>query len=98
MNEFSYPFDHLSTQVAQVGLRVKMSKCKILGLSGISPSIEIFHGYILIIDGLHILGVLVSSQDFAMHFLDEVLFHDMVHINDLPLLRDTHVVLGILSS
>jgi hypothetical protein len=33
-----------------------------------------------------------------MHFLDEVLFQDGVHIDDLPLLGNTHVVLGILSS
>jgi hypothetical protein len=33
-----------------------------------------------------------------MHFLDEVLFQDMLYINDLPLLGNSHVVLGILSS
>jgi len=33
-----------------------------------------------------------------MHFLDEVLFQNLVHINDLHLLRDTHVALGIMSS
>ncbi len=28
MNEISRAFDHLSTQLAQLGLRVKVSKCK----------------------------------------------------------------------
>jgi hypothetical protein len=30
--------------------------------------------------------------------LDEVLFQNMAHIDDLPLLGDAHVALGILSS
>jgi hypothetical protein len=73
MSELSCPFDHLSTQLAQVGLKVKVLKCKFWGLSRISPSIKIFHGCILIIDGLHILGVPMGFQDFATHYLDEVL-------------------------
>jgi hypothetical protein len=40
----------------------------------------------------------MGFQDFATRFLDEALFQDMVHIDDLPLLRDTQVVLGILCS
>ncbi len=48
--------------------------------------------------GLHILGVLTGSQDFATHFLNEVLFQDSAHINDLSFLGDTQVTLGILSS
>jgi hypothetical protein len=36
----------------------------------------------------------MSFQDFATHFLDE----DVVHIDDLLLLRDTHIALGILTS
>ncbi len=52
----------------------------------------------MVIDDLCILGVLMSFQDFATHFLDEVLFHDVVHINDLHLLGGFHVALGILSS
>ncbi len=35
---------------------------------------------------------------FAMHFLDEVFFQDVVHIDDLFLLGDTQIALGILSS
>jgi hypothetical protein len=70
------------------------------------PLSEIIHafdhlstqGYNLVKDGLRILGVLVGSQDFATHFLDEVLSQNMVHVNDLPLLRDTHVALGIFFS
>jgi hypothetical protein len=55
-------------------------------------------GCTLVKNGLCILGVLVGSQDFATHFLDEVLFQDMVHIDDLLLLGDAHVTLGILFS
>jgi hypothetical protein len=40
----------------------------------------------------------VGFQDFAMHFLDEVLSQDVVHINDLPLLGNAQITLGILSS
>jgi hypothetical protein len=44
------------------------------------------------------LGVPVGFQNFFTHFLDEALFHDMVHINDFPFLQDVEVALGILSS
>jgi hypothetical protein len=40
----------------------------------------------------------MSFQDFATHFLDEALFQDVVHIDDLLLLGDTHIALGILTS
>jgi hypothetical protein len=43
-------------------------------------------------------GVLMGFQDFAMHFLDEVLSHDVAHIENFPLLGDVYVTLGILSS
>jgi hypothetical protein len=52
----------------------------------------------LVIDGLRILDVLVGLKNFATHFLDEVLFQDMAHIDDFPLLGNAHVVLGILFS
>ncbi len=73
MNEF---FLHLwppFNPISQVGLRVKVSKCKFWSPSWIFPSIQFFHSYILVIDGLRILGVLMGFQDFATHFLDEVL-------------------------
>ncbi len=38
-----------------------------------------------------------GSQDFVTHFLDEALFLDVVHTDDLPLLGDAQVALGILS-
>jgi hypothetical protein len=60
MNEITHAFDHLSTQLALVGLRVKMLKCKLWNPSKVSSSIQIHEGYILVIDGLHILGVLVG--------------------------------------
>ncbi len=40
----------------------------------------------------------MGSQDFATHFLDEVLSQDVAHINDLFFLGDVQVALGILSS
>jgi hypothetical protein len=36
-----------------------------------------------------ILGVLVGFKDFTTHFLDEVLFQDVAHIDDLIFLGDT---------
>jgi hypothetical protein len=59
---------------------------------------EIIQGCILVTYGLHIMGVSVGFQDFAMHFLDEVLFQDVAHIDHLLLLGDAQVALGILSS
>jgi hypothetical protein len=44
------------------------------------------------------LGVLMGFQDFTTHFLDEVLFQDVVHIDDIPFFRNAKVALGILSS
>jgi len=38
------------------------------------------------------------GHKWFMHFLDEVSFLDLAHINDLYLLRDTHVALGIMFS
>jgi hypothetical protein len=35
------------------------------------------------------LGVLAGFQDFAMHFLDEFLFQDVVHIDDFSFLENT---------
>jgi hypothetical protein len=40
----------------------------------------------------------MGFQDFVTHFLDEVLFQDVMHINNLPLLRDAQVALRILFS
>ncbi len=48
--------------------------------------------------GLCILGVPMGFHDFTMHFLDEVLFEDVAHIDDLPFLGDAHVGLGIFFS
>jgi len=33
----------------------------------------------------------MGSQDFATHFLDEVLSQDVVHIDEINLLGNTHV-------
>jgi len=43
-------------------------------------------------------GVPMRSQDFTTHFLNEALSQNMAHIDDLPLLGDAQVVLGISSS
>ncbi len=96
MSEITHVFDQLLTQLALVGLGVKMSKCKLWNPSKIFLDIEILQGYTLIIDGLCILCVPRGSQDFAMHFLDEVLSQDMAHIDDLPFLGNVLVALGIL--
>jgi hypothetical protein len=37
----------------------------------------------------------MGFQDFVTHFLDEALSQNMAHINDLLLLGNTQVVLGI---
>jgi hypothetical protein len=98
MNEITYALDHLSTQLALVGLRVKVSKWKHWSPLRLSLGINIFQGCTLVIDGLCILGVLVDFQDFATHFLDEALSQDVVHIDDLSFLGDAWVALCILSS
>jgi len=43
-------------------------------------------------------GCANGFSNFAMHFLDEVLFLKAAHIDDLPLLGDAQVALGILAS
>jgi len=98
MNKIIPTFDHLLTQLTLVGLRVKLSKCKLWSPLGFSLSIEVLHGYSLVINGLCILGALVGFQNFVTHFLDQILFQDVVHINDLFLLGNTQVALGILFS
>jgi hypothetical protein len=52
MNEITYTFDHLSTQLALVELRAKVSKWKLWSPSRIFLRIEILKGYILIVGGL----------------------------------------------
>jgi len=98
LNEITRTFDHLSTQLAIVGLRVKMSKCKLWSPLEIYLGIKIPQDCILVINGLLILGVPMGFQDFSMHFLDETLYQNVAHVDNLPLLGDTLVVLGILPS
>jgi hypothetical protein len=52
--------DHISAQLNLVGLKVKVSKCKLWNPSRFSLSIKILWGYILVTYGLCILGVLVN--------------------------------------
>ncbi len=75
-----------------------MSKCKLWSSSNISLGIKIPQGCILVIDDLRILGVSMGSQDLVLHFLDEVLFQNVAHINDFLFLGDTLVTLVNLSS
>ncbi len=98
LNDITRTFDHISTQLAIVGLKVKVLMCKLWNPLKIFSGIKILQGYTLVINGLHILGVQVGFQTFATHFLNEILSHDVVHINDFPLLGDAQVTLGILSS
>jgi len=74
MNEIIYAFDHLSTQLTLVGLRVNVSKCKLWNLLEIFQNLKIFQSYSLVTNGLRILGVPMGSQDFTTHFLNEILF------------------------
>ncbi len=41
ISEITYAFDHLSTQLTLIGLKVKVSKCKLLNPSGIFLGLEI---------------------------------------------------------
>jgi hypothetical protein len=43
-------------------------------------------------------GVPMGFLNFVTHFLDKVLSQDVAHIDDFPLLKNTQVALGILSS
>jgi hypothetical protein len=56
-----------------VGLKVRVSKCKLWNPLGLSLAIENPRGCALVIDGLCILGVTVGFKEFAMHVLDEAL-------------------------
>jgi hypothetical protein len=86
MNEITHAFDHVSTQLALIELKVKMSKCKFWNPTQISLNIKILQGCILVTNGLRILGVPMGFQDFAMHFVDEVLSQDVAYIDDLSFL------------
>jgi hypothetical protein len=68
MSEITHTLNHLSTQLALVGLRVKISKCKLWNPSGISLNMKIPQGSILVTDGLCILYVPMGSQNFTTHF------------------------------
>jgi hypothetical protein len=97
LNEITRAFDHLSTQITIVGLRVKMSKCKLWNPLEIYLGIKIPQGCTLVANGLHILGVPMGSQDFAMYFLDEVLYQNVAYIDNRPLLGNAchNVSLGL---
>jgi hypothetical protein len=75
-----------------------VSKCKFWNPLKIPSDIEILKSYTLVIDGLRIFCVLVGFQNFVTHFLDEALFQNVAHINDLLFLGNTQVALVILSS
>jgi hypothetical protein len=89
MSEITHAFDDLLTQLTLIRLRAKVSICKLWNPSRISLGIEILQGCTLVINGLRILGVPIGFQNFAMHFLYETLFQNVIHINDPPFLRDT---------
>jgi hypothetical protein len=79
-------------------LGLRQSKCKFWNPLEISLGIHIPSGCILVTNGLRILGVLMGSWDFAMHFLDEILFQNVAHIDDFFPLGYAQVSLGILCS
>jgi hypothetical protein len=82
LNDITPTFDHLSTELTLVGLKVKVWKCKLWNPSKISWNIKIPQGCALVTNGLRIFGVPLGFHDFATHFLDEVLSQDVLHIND----------------
>jgi hypothetical protein len=84
MNEITCAVDHLFTQLTLVGLKVKMSKCKLWSPLRISLGIKVFQGCTLVINGLCILGVLMGSQNFAMHFWMKLYFKTWC-ISTIPL-------------
>jgi hypothetical protein len=98
LNEITRAFDHLSTQLALIRLRVKMSKCKLWNPLKIYLGIKIPRDYTLVTNGLRILVVTMGFQDFATHFLDEISYQDVAHINNLFFLGNTVVASGILPS
>jgi hypothetical protein len=67
--------NHLLTQLALIGLKIKVLKFKLWSSLGISLGITISQCCILIIEGLCIMGVGASMgfQDFVIIFLDEAL-------------------------
>jgi hypothetical protein len=75
LGEIILAFDHLSIQLALIGLKVKVLKFKLWSSSWISLGIKIPQICTLIIDGLCIMGVgvLMGFQDFITIFLNEVL-------------------------
>jgi hypothetical protein len=77
LNKIILTFDHLSTQLPLVGLKVKMLKCKLWNPSRIFSSIKNPLNYILVTNDLHILGVPMGFQNFVTHFLNEVLLQNM---------------------
>jgi hypothetical protein len=84
INKIIFTFDIL-TQLALIEFKFKVSKCKFWS-PNIFSSIEIPQYYILVTNGLRILGVPMGSQNFVMHFLDDVFSHDVMYIDDLSLL------------
>ncbi len=52
MSKIIFSFYHLSTQLALVGLKVKVLECRLWNPFGISSSIKIHKGCALVIDGL----------------------------------------------
>jgi hypothetical protein len=61
MNKIVLAFDHLLTKLALVGLKVHASKCTFGNPSKIPLGIKILHDYILVINGLFILGAPIGS-------------------------------------
>ncbi len=57
LSDITCAFDHLSTQLALVGLKVKVLKWKIWSPLGICLGIKIPQSYTLVRNDLHILGV-----------------------------------------
>jgi hypothetical protein len=95
MNEISRAFDQLSTQLALFGQGVKVQALKsIKDLSRHKDSLGLHFGH----KWFTHFGFANGFLGLATHFLDEALFQDVMHVDNLPLLGNAHIVLGILFS
>jgi hypothetical protein len=98
MGEIICAFGHLSTQLTLVGLKVKMSMCKLWNPSGIFPGIRIHQHYIFVTDGL-----CIWVYQWVLRTLPHIFWMGLYlrtwHISMISFsLGNTHVVLSILFS
>jgi hypothetical protein len=89
MSKIIPTFDHLSTQLALIGLRVKVSKCKLWSPLGIFLNIKIFQIYVLVTNGLYILVCQWVIKNLP-HIFKMRFYLKMRHILMIFLSLETH--------